>query len=649
MSLLLSTGCPTGASAGAPSVTLASEGKALYSIAICADASKTEKFAAEELRDYLQKISHASFELLDHPTQHSILVGTREKLNKIVRGLQLDDLDTEEFGILARGNNICLTGGSGRAVLYAVYDFLTALGCRWVAPSFEFYEGNFDSIPQDSTLLYSPLDNKVEGPAFKYRKLYIEEGRSYSTSNLLQLIDWMPHARFNTLVCPINYEGHDKVEWDNWRDRLTPELKKRQVLIEVGGHGYQNFINAKMDDGSLFKEHPDWFGRDQQGHRSADPHQVFCTSNPEAVAYLENNILAYLKSHPEIDIFDFWPPDSERWCSCPACLALGDDSDRHALLVSQVARFLKTRLPAIRLECIAYSHYTTPPQNEKLDRDILLDFCPINQSFEFAIDDDGSPENQIYHRAFQAWRRTFDGDISIYSYYRKYAWRSLPVILPHYLQRDLRYYRGAGAQGISVYSEPGDWFTYGVNHFVLGNLAWNPNLSVDSLVRQYCDIVYGSSAALAVKTYKVFEEVVPHACSIPHTAFKSQDAYKGFEDRLKKMSQELNDAEKEITDRTVGDHLDRLSWMVGYASQNVKFMAAKARGASADTLAILARGLDSLVDRHSHAGIFVSLKAGWNQKPAVMKNEHLINGPDPVNRFLCIEDRSGELILIAST
>ena len=36
--------------------------------------------------------------------------------------------------------------------------------------------------------------------------------------------------------------------WDKFRERVTPECRKRGITIEVGGHGYQNFLNAEMED-----------------------------------------------------------------------------------------------------------------------------------------------------------------------------------------------------------------------------------------------------------------------------------------------------------------------------------------------------------------------------------------------------------------
>jgi hypothetical protein len=119
----------------------------------------------------------------------------------------------------------------------------------------------------------------------------------------------------------------------NFREKVAPECQKRGILIEVGGHGYQNFLNAEMEDGKLFTQHPDWFGKNAQGQPQKAKGWVFCTSNLDATQYLIKNFLAYIKERPEIQIYDFWPPDGAKWCECDKCKELGTPSDRQAILV----------------------------------------------------------------------------------------------------------------------------------------------------------------------------------------------------------------------------------------------------------------------------------------------------------------------------
>ncbi|HMR84087.1 MAG TPA: DUF4838 domain-containing protein, partial [Niabella sp.] len=336
-------------------VLLASKGKALYNIYLDGASDPTLRFAGAELKKYLDQISGAGFSIASAPGNKTMVLSASQK--------EFSDKTENNYRISKDRNKIYLSAADETGVLYAVYDFLSRLGCHWAAPAFEFYNGVHEFVPSNHTLVYTHSGNSPQSPAFKYRKLYIEEGLSHNSTNLAQLVEWMPKARFNILVAPINYQGHGKVQWDNWRENLSPELKKRGIKVEVGGHGYQNFLNASMESGTLFSKHPEWFGMNKDGQRSPDKKWVCCTSNPRAVAYVHNNILAYLKDRPEIDIFDFWPPDSEEWCYCANCTSLGSASTRHALFVNQTAQFLKKHLPRVKLECLAYSHYTAPPDS----------------------------------------------------------------------------------------------------------------------------------------------------------------------------------------------------------------------------------------------------------------------------------------------
>ena len=72
--------------------------------------------------------------------------------------------------------------------------------------------------------------------------------------------------------------------------------------------------------------------------------------------------------------------------------------------------------------------------------EILVDVCPIGQNFDFAIDDPRSSNNAGYAALIRKWRGSFTGHLGLYSYYRRYAWLSLPMILPHYMQHDLQWY-----------------------------------------------------------------------------------------------------------------------------------------------------------------------------------------------------------------
>ncbi len=269
----------------------------------------------------------------------------------------------------------------------------------------------------------------------------------------------MPKVGYNVLVCPMDYGNKGRVKWDSWRAALTPELQKRGLMIEVGGHGYENFHSAEMDGGKHFTEHPEWFGADENGTRRKEKAYVFCTSNAAAVGFVTKRLLDYVATRPEIQIFDFWPPDGAKWCACADCAKLGDPPERQAKLLSHVSREVAKVRPDLKMEAIAYSKLIEPPKIEKIDKNVLIDFCPIAQNFEFTLDDPaghGTREDGVtpranaqYFKALRAWRDVFDGPLSIYSYYRRYAWDSLPVTLPWHMKREMAFYASVPARNRS--------------------------------------------------------------------------------------------------------------------------------------------------------------------------------------------------------
>lgn len=556
-------------------VSLAKNGKAFYGITSPANSSICEKFAAQELKRYLNGISKTDFIISTKIKTKSIVVSALSSLPELDKIIRKQVLQGEAYTIFKQQDIIYLVGACPEATLFAVYDFLNQLGCQWVAPDFDYFYGSNQLIPAKPVLDFIYTGRKVEKPVFKYRKLYVEEGKTHTLQNLKQLIDWMPKSRFNTLVIPINYEGSGKVKWDNWRNDLIPELQKRGIKIEVGGHGYQNFVSASMEGGKVYDNHPEWFGVDKTGARSKNPHVVICTSNKDAVSYMFRNIVSYLKLHPEIDIFDFWPPDSEQWCQCEACKAMGNETDRHAILVNQMAVFLEREMPRVVLECLAYSKYVAPTQNIVLNHKVLLDFCPINQCFEYQIYEDSDNHNKTYNDDLLKWKKVFGGDISIYSYFRKYGWHSLPNIIPHYMQRDLKYYQSIGTKGISVYSEPGDWFTYGVNHFVLSRLAWNPEANVDSLVNVYSSQLYGKYSPKANKIYAELEDIVRFACKLPNTTLKNPVQYDAWAARINACRELIKVPGDNKADSLVCRNLKRLDLMLEYANKSIEIMRLK--------------------------------------------------------------------------
>ena len=590
--------------AEAAEITISENGQSEYTIVTSPQANATETLAAQELSKYLEAISGVRLEVTTETPAAGRAIVVSE-IGHIGECPVPPGLSGDGYGMWTDGLKLYVVGGRGRSTLYAVYDLLDRLGCRFLAPSFGHYQGSSEIIPKNRSLSIDLSAPIIEKPVLAIRKLYVEEGHSHNAENLAQMAEWMPKARFNTLVIPTNYQGAGRVMWDNWREKITPELQKRDLIVEVGGHGYQNFLNAEMEGGKLFDQHAEWFGVDDTGARTRSHNRVFCTSNPDAVKYLAANLISYLKGRPEIQIFDFWPPDGAKWCACAKCKALGTPSNRQAILISQVKDDLTKAGVNTRLETIAYAAAVTPPESAKLIPSLLLDFCPIAQCFEVQINDPSSEKNADYVKQLKGLRKGFDGDISIYSYYRKYAWKSLPNLIPHYMQKDLQFYLTIPTQGISSYAEPGDWFAYELNHYVLGNLAWNPNADVDVLIRKFADARYGSAADTAIRTYVVLEDVVRHYCNIPGTTLKTPEEISKAVERIKVAEDDMAKARSSANEEPIKRNIGRLLLTLEYVRRDMEIQKSRAAGEPADQTRKLIDALHIFLDQHGTDGVFV--------------------------------------------
>jgi len=609
----------------AQTLELARDGKTSHAIVHAAGASDAERLAASELSAYLGRISGATFPARAGGTGARVIVLRTVAPDEGLPGDTLpraawaaDARRGDAYAIAVRGDSLLLAGRSGRAVLYAAYDLLARLGCAFVAPELAFYGGNAEYVPARRTLTYDG-GSAIERPAFAIRKLDVEEGLSHDEASLRRIVAWMPKARYNTLQVPMDYNGAGRVRWDAWRAALAPELKRRGLLLEVGGHGYQNFLAAGMDsatDGStLFDRHPDWFGRDASCRPARAERLVFNTANADAVAYLTERVVRYVRERPEIDVLDFWPPDGARWAECAEWAALGTPQDRQARLVNAVREALVRELarerPGLRLEVIAYANAKLPPETVALHPDVLVDFCPIGQNFDVQIDDSSGANNAQYVAAIRAWRRAFAGDVGLYSYYRKYAWLSLPVVIPRYIARDLRWYASVPLQGISTYAEPGDWFTYELNHWALGQLAWHPALDADTLVARYARARYGDAAPAAVAALGTLEDVVRVYGSVPYSRPRPAAEIAAARARLTRVL-------AAVRARPATPPLGRLALMLDYAARDLDIQHARASGADSAAVTAKVDSLAGFLIANADRGVF--LLTGRNDRARIARH-----------------------------
>lgn len=393
----------------------------------------------------------------------------------------LRTMPPDSFVIRPVGEKIFLAGSTRRSVLYATYEVLERLGARFLAPNFVFYRGHGELVPRDRTLVLGRVGH-TEKPSFRYRRKYVEEAWSHTPRTLKKLVDWMAKARLNVLVHPHDHLGLGLVKWRTVRKALIPELVKRGIVLESGGHGYNSFLPKWRYQG----RHPDWFSPGAN---------VFNITNRQALRTYTDNVVYYLAQHPEIRIFDAWPPDMASWPK-HVIQRFGTVADAQTFVENHLRSAITKQLPRfVRLEQIAYKAAQQVPEGERAyGRTTIVDVAPYGRSYAEPIFSGSNSANTEFRDLLTRWRKAHRGPLALYEYYVKYVWHSLPVALPALISQEIPFYKDRGATGIGIFSEPANWIPYEVNHLWTAAWSWDAGLDPDAFLASYLEKRYGPAA-----------------------------------------------------------------------------------------------------------------------------------------------------------
>src|SRR5207244_6813219 len=121
--------------------TLIDQGKSRYRIVVSAVAIPSERYAAEELQRYLERMSGARLPIVtdaEAMESREVLLGDNAHLRKLKLNIDFRRLGTDGFALRTDRKRLIIAGGRPRGTLYGVYAMLEEkFGVRWFTPEFE--------------------------------------------------------------------------------------------------------------------------------------------------------------------------------------------------------------------------------------------------------------------------------------------------------------------------------------------------------------------------------------------------------------------------------------------------------------------------------------------------------------------------------
>lgn len=448
---------------------LAQQGRPAATLCLPAQASQAEQTAAQELQDYLQRISGARLPIArgELPEQ-----GNRVLIGEVAGYRYPEGIAAGMAGFTLRtdGRDLIIRGEDDFATLYGACELLERLGVRWFLP------GRLgEVVPRSDTVIVPELD-ATQRPDFAMR--------------------WI---------------GRDQWAYRNKCNGPAGSLPRAFNIRPGIYHSQYHFLPARQ----YFAEHPDWFALiDGQrcGHEDAKP----CTSNPEVIRQIAANMSALLDADPTVDLVSLSYTDGSYYCQCPNCTALDEPdvprdqsmSRRTLIFYNAVAEELMKTHPEARILAGAYHVYNRPPRDPELKAHPALSlvlchytsYCNLHP-----VNDPHCPPNVDYNQLLHDWQRLIP-DVYFYEYYYTDGWRNFPGPLVHAIRHDLPYYQELGCKGL--YTQYGLVWNHFLNFYIASKLLWDAQTDVDALLADLYQKFFGPAREPMARYYTALIEAI---------------------------------------------------------------------------------------------------------------------------------------------
>ena len=445
-------------------------------VVVAPDAPKVTRFAADELATFLTKrFSGRTVPVKTSITEGEFAFVVGDNAWSRAAGLKPETLPRDGFAVKTAPGRVFICGRDDpkedlakrleagqdtrfeMASVFGVYDFLERVAdCRF------FFPGELgECVRRGDDLPLQKLDY-TSAPDYTARRIY--DGRK-----------------------AVYFDG------DGMRGKALNQIRTRMETENIPCcHGLRtlDYINR------FGKTHPEYFAL-QQGRRNVDPryrfpHQ-FCFSSGIREEIYQDAVKRF-KSGARY--FDVMPQDEMVACECEACTKAyregPPDQPATELVWGNVAewgrRLIREGVPG-ELTLLAYSPYKAVP---KVDLPTNVQVMVAVQG-PFALN---NPEQLAKDDALvKRWRQKVGHRVWLWTYPDKYGSLDIPGVPCFAPQAWGRFYktRKDDIFGSFAESESDRWFYQHLNYYVYGKVSWNTGVSVDVLVSDYMNRMFGPS------------------------------------------------------------------------------------------------------------------------------------------------------------
>lgn len=435
-----------------------------------------------------------------------VLLGESALTKKL--GLSLDGIGVGGIVVKTTGNALILMGrieepdGSrSDANASAVIHFLETLGCRhlWPSPSGQV-------IPQKPSIVAANLDVRYT-PKVGQRVIRMMPRGQDRAGSFIKGLAWLGYKDEEYTAGMAKSLQNDSLgAWGMWNG-LGGRIGIR------GGHAGSGLRGGWEEHG---KTHPEWFALQPDGTRDqskAGNRWRICEGNLELRAHVANDILKQLNGKAQSPI-SLSPNDGgySSFCMAPESKALDAPNapkihlrlfakvgegksteveypsltDRHVHYWNDIATRVTKVVPDQLFIVDAYSVYSDAPVRERLHPNLIVRYVPSEA------------------KAWKGWKEA--GAQRIY-------WRPnnlhggyvYGVVSPRArtIAEHIRTFANDGMLATDMQGIYNFWSTQGLDYYVAARVTWNPSLTFDTVLDDYCTSGFGTGAEHIKKYWRL--------------------------------------------------------------------------------------------------------------------------------------------------
>lgn len=434
--------------------------KALCPIVVSAKAPATVRYAALELRGWIEKCTGAKLTIRQDNgkvTPNEILVGKVKRPE--YRSALPAKLGREDLIIKTVGGKLILCGGSDRGTLYAVSQFLRdELGVRQ-------YGKSISIAPKLKDLSVSGLNRRVN-PVFEYRDTM-----------------WIEMADPKYAV------------WHRING-TKPTIALSGGGVEYAEGAFVHTFFTLVPHEKYYRKHPEYFSM-IKGKRVYEKAQI-CMSNQDVVELAIKGVRKWLKNDPTARIVSVSQDDWNGGCTCPKCKAVtekeGSQSGPLIKFVNKVAAAIADDYPDVAIDTLAYMYTRKAPKRIRPRKNVIVRLCDIECCFAHPIN--ACRHNKAFMRYLKAWTKVA-GRLYVWDYTTNFRHYMFPHPNLRSLGENIRLFADNNVRGMFVQGSwvKGNEASFGaVKSYMICELMWNPYQDDEALLNEVVAGIYGDAA-----------------------------------------------------------------------------------------------------------------------------------------------------------